>query len=434
MPFSDPATQHGQKHEAQLPPVHHFGWQALEHALTQILLAAEGSTAPHPVVLLRVDLLRSTIPDAGTDWPMVSTLADHALNLLLAALPAGTGSFSPFATQLALVVTPQTDDATVESVLENIVATAETCLTGGLDIDGIPFSFDALIGAAAFPADGNSARSLITAANAALFAAQFKGISSRTATAGKTRQYTAHIQTDHALRRAILHEDLQLEFLPIMESTSELIIGFEARPLWVPPENIENTLPIPVSMSHAARLGLIEPLNIWTLKNACFQALTWSQPLGVSVSISPIWLGQERLSETLRGLLAESGLPAQRLQLELSERHYFSAPEIARKELARVRAMGVRLAMDKFGTGYSSLERLKHYPFDQVKLDSTFTHNILEDWRAQALLRSILHLVSSLDMRCCATGVETQEQFAFLAVNGCHEIQGKVAGPSIETC
>lgn len=290
------------------------------------------------------------------------------------------------------------------------------------------------MGAAAFPENGNSASTLMTAANAALFAAEADGVPSQTATETNTSRYIAHIQHDHALRRAIVCEELHLEFLPVMESASERIIGFEARPLWVRPDHAEDNLATPVSMHHAARLGLIEALNIWTLKNACVQALNWSQPLGVSISISPTWLGHERLSETLRSLLAETGFPAQRLQLELSERHSFSAPDIARKELARIRAMGVRLALDKFGTGYSSLERLKHYPFDQVKLDSTFTHNILEDWRAQALLRAILHLVSSLDMRCCATGVETQEQFAFLAVNGCQEVQGKVAGPSIETC
>lgn len=429
MPLSAPASLHEPLREASLLPEHSTGWQALEYALSYILQAAEASILAVPAILLRVDLLHRTATYPGADWQMVSSLVQQALDQLLAALPVDTRSFSLSATQLALVVTPYKPDETVQS----LVAAVESCLSGTVQRDGVPFTLDALIGAAAFPEDGTTASSLITAANAALFAAQVESVTSRTATKDKTLFYATHVLTDHALRRAITHGELRLEFLPVMESTSERIIGFEARPLWVRPEHEDSHLATPVSLSHAVRLGLVEALNIWTLKNACRQALTWSQPLGVSICISPTWLGHERLSDTLRTLLAETGLPAQRLQLELSEHHYFSAPDVARKELARVRAMGVRLSLDRFGTGYSSLERLKRYPFDQVKLDSIFIHNILEDWRAQALLRSILHLVSSLDMRCCATGVETQEQFAFLALNGCHEV-GKVVGPAVETC
>ena len=430
MPLSDPSTPHGQNYEAQTLLQHPSGWHVLEHVLGHALQAMGHTTQSASVILLRVALQHTAFADNEADWQTTCSLAQQAQHRLLSALPEGTQSISLSSTQLALVLTPLAPDET----LQDILVTAEAALSGSVEIEGVPLAFDALMGASTFPDNGDSARALMTAANAALFEARIENGSAHAATQQGTKAYTDHVLQDHALRRAIAFEDIHLEFLPVMESTSERIIGFEARPLWVQPDHAEDNLASPVSLRQASRLGLIEALNIWTLKTACEQALTWSQPLGVSVSISPTWLEHERLSETLRALLANTGFPAQRLQLELSDRHYFSAPEIARKELSRIRAMGVRLALDKFGTGYSSLERLKHYPFDQVKLDSTFTHNILEDWRAQALLRSILHLIASLDMRCCATGVETQEQFAFLAVNGCQEVQGKVAGPSIESC
>lgn len=430
MHLSDQSTSHGQKPEADTLPGCSSGWQALECALTQTLEGVMQAPQDASVALLRIALLHGSSTEIETDWLAASSLTRQILERLHKALPQTLHSFCISPTQLALVLQADPNGET----LAELVANAEEALSRTVEIEESPILAEAVTGAAVFPQDGTTAGALITAANAALFEAHSKGVSYQEASADSTESYSDHIAQDHALRRAITRADLHLEFLPVMESTSERIIGFEARPLWIRPEHRHEHRTTPVNLRQATRLGLIETLNIWTLKNACLQALTWSQPLGVSVGISPLWLSHERLSETLRKLLAETGFPAQRLQLELSERSFFSAPEIARKELARIRAMGVRLALDNFGMGYSSLERLKHYPFDQIKLDSTFTHNILEDWRAQALLRAILHLVSSLDMRCCATGVETQEQFAFLAVNGCQEIQGKVAGPSIETC
>ena len=139
----------------------------------------------------------------------------------------------------------------------------------------------------------------------------------------------------------------------------------------------------------------------------------------------------ERLSKLVKEILQESGLAPERLQIEMSEPRFFGPEDITFRELSRVRALGVRLALDDFGSGFSSLERLRFYPLDQIKLDRRFINSLGENNRANEVMCAILALARALNITTCAKGVETESQMAFLDAYGCEEVQGYLLGSPV---
>jgi EAL domain-containing protein (putative c-di-GMP-specific phosphodiesterase class I) len=177
--------------------------------------------------------------------------------------------------------------------------------------------------------------------------------------------------------------------------------------------------------------GLIEPLGRWVLERACAEAATWPYPLSVSVNLSAAQFRNDDLVPDVARALQRAGLPATRLELEITESLLMSNTEQVIRTLDALSAMGVRIAMDDFGTGYSSLAYLWRFPFDKVKIDRAFTQGLGSDPKVSLIVHSIISLAHSLRIRVNAEGVETPAQMRALQRHGCDELQGFLLGKPV---
>ena len=177
----------------------------------------------------------------------------------------------------------------------------------------------------------------------------------------------------------------------------------------------------------AEEVGLIVPLGEWVLHRACADAAGWPGQAKVAVNLSAVQFKGDALVPVVVAALAASGLPACRLELEITEGVLLQNTEAAIETLRQLKELGVRVAMDDFGTGYSSLSYLHRFPFDKIKIDRSFVRE-LQRADAEAIVRAVIGLGQSLGMATCAEGVETAEQLAFLKREGCDEAQGYYFG------
>jgi EAL domain-containing protein (putative c-di-GMP-specific phosphodiesterase class I) len=186
----------------------------------------------------------------------------------------------------------------------------------------------------------------------------------------------------------------------------------------------------------AEEMGLIPALGAWVLRRACTEAAAWPHPWRVAVNVSPLQLADASLPGLVAEVLAETGLAAERLEIELTETAIVEDQERALSTLRAIKALGVRVALDDFGTGYSSLKTLRSFPFDKIKLDRFFMAEIESSAEAMAVIRSVLALGKSLAIPVLAEGVERPEQLAILRAEGCDEAQGFLLGrpsPSVSS-
>jgi EAL domain-containing protein (putative c-di-GMP-specific phosphodiesterase class I) len=229
------------------------------------------------------------------------------------------------------------------------------------------------------------------------------------------------------IRNAVADAAFELHFQPIFSTRDARLSGFEAL-LRLPKEgggNISPALFVPV----AERLGLIGEIGEWVIRHACATAATWPAKLSVAVNLSPAQFEDGRLVETVRAALNDSGLAANRLELEITEGLLLSHTEAVLRQLAELKALGARIAMDDFGTGYSSLSYLWKFPFDKLKIDQSFVRALGGAGEHPAsIIEAIVALGRSLDMCINAEGVETKSQARHLVRLGCDELQGFYLG------
>jgi EAL domain-containing protein (putative c-di-GMP-specific phosphodiesterase class I) len=240
---------------------------------------------------------------------------------------------------------------------------------------------------------------------------------------------TRYVDIDTNLRKAIGTPEFTLVYQPIFDLDSGRMISVEALARWHHPElgQVSPAEFIPV----AEESGLISMLGRWVLNEACGQLAVWRErapdtaPRTVSVNVSRAELALgERLLEKVHAALWSSGLPPQCLQLEVTERDVMVDPAATLSLMHALRDMGVKLAMDDFGTGTSSLGYLRDYPFDVIKLDRSFVHDVTVNEDVLAVLEASVRLVQDLGKTSVAEGVETPQQLAILRSLGCHMGQG----------
>ncbi len=174
----------------------------------------------------------------------------------------------------------------------------------------------------------------------------------------------------------------------------------------------------------AEETGLIGPLGLFVLRQACADAAKWPDEVKVAVNLSPMQFKSGSLLQAVRDALADSGLSPTRLELEITETLLLDKSEHVLATLHALRALGVRISMDDFGTGYSSLSYLRSFPFDKIKIDRSFVHDIGANTDSQAIVRAIVSLGSSLGIKITAEGVENERDLAYLKAEGCTEGQG----------
>jgi EAL domain-containing protein (putative c-di-GMP-specific phosphodiesterase class I) len=228
-------------------------------------------------------------------------------------------------------------------------------------------------------------------------------------------------QLEFDLREALMGRALTLNYQPVMNPESEQICGFEALLRWSHPTQgmISPADFIPI----AEDTGLIVPLGAWVLHEACRVAAAWPDELRIAVNVSAVQFLKPGLEESVASALAASGLPAQRLELEITESVLIREAETALACLHRIRCMGVRIALDDFGTGYSSLSYLRIFPFDKIKIDKSFVQDIASPDTA-AIIRAIVSIGKQTKATITAEGVETRAQLDLVVEESCDEIQG----------
>jgi len=224
------------------------------------------------------------------------------------------------------------------------------------------------------------------------------------------------------MRAALLRGEFEVYYQPIYDLETDRIICFEALVRWNHPLR-GITLPadfIPL----AEETGLIVPIGDWVLRKACMDAVSWSQDVCVAVNLSPAQFKNRNLVPSVIAALSASGLAANRLELEITESVLLQDSEATLAALHKLREFGIRISMDDFGTGYSSLSYLRSFPFDKIKIDQSFVHELASRGDSMAIIRAVTGLGKNLGIATTAEGVETNEQLALLRAEGCTEVQG----------
>ncbi len=295
------------------------------------------------------------------------------------------------------------------------------------EIGGQSMGITASIGISVSPKNGQDAETLLKCADAALLRAKQAGRNTfRFYSPEMDADAERRLAIESGLRNALECEQMSVHYQPQISLESGHMIGMEALLRWTHPDlgNISPAEFIPI----AEETGHIVPIGLWVLKTACKQTKEWldlgMQPLRVSVNLSPRQFRQPNLVSQISEALAESGLPATALELEITETAFIDDIDEAVSVCRKLKAMGLHLSLDDFGTGYSSLSYISRFPFDKLKIDQSFVRDIVENPVNAAVATAAIVMARSLNLSVLAEGVETEAQASFLRGRRCNAIQG----------
>ena len=327
--------------------------------------------------------------------------------------------------EFAIVQTPLQDPKDAEGLAQRIrqAVTSDT-----YELDGHQTTTDLSIGIALAPGDGTAMDDLVKHADLALYGAKAEGRANyRYFEPEMNARMKQRRSLEIDLRSAIVNNEFELHYQPLINLQTQAIVGCEALLRWRHPQRgmIAPLTFIPV----AEETGLINAIGDWVLRQACLEAMNWPSHISVAVNVSPVQFKTPSLVLTVISALAASGLPAHRLELEVTESVLMQNNEATLAMLHQIRDLGVRISMDDFGTGYSSLSYLRSFPFDKIKIDRSFIGDLSKGDDAVAIVHAILTLATSLKMTTTAEGVETAEQQRLLQATGCNEMQGFLFSP-----
>jgi diguanylate cyclase (GGDEF)-like protein len=321
--------------------------------------------------------------------------------------------------EFGLLVTGLGESADPASLAQSIHA----ALNDEVDIGGRGVQLTASFGVAVGPSDGATSDELLKNADLALYRAKSEGKGTyHFFEAALDEEARRRRQLELDLRRAVREGGFELHFQPLYSMAQQRLKGFEALIRWNHPERglVSPADFIPL----AEETGLIVQIGEWVIRDACARAAAWPGELSVAVNISPRQFVSPVLAQTIVQSLAASGLPAHRLELEITESIFIGNVERTLAMLHSLRALGVRIALDDFGTGYSSLSYLRSFPFDKLKIDQSFVRDLGRDASAGAIIRAITTLAAALGIETLAEGVEFESTMEALRHEGCDLIQG----------
>ncbi len=313
--------------------------------------------------------------------------------------------------------------ARAAEVAQRVIAS----LTEPFEVGASFLQINTSIGVSLYPQHGADADELLKNADTALYSAKRAGRGTQRmfdpAMDAELRR-RRHLEQD--LRLAIRRRTLDIHFQPLFKNDGKTLAGFEALARWRHPAfgPISPADFIPL----AEESGLIVPLGRLVLDIACAEAASWSQPHRIAVNISPAQLRAGNLVATVTEVLARTGLPPSRLELEVTESLLIEDTEATLTTLSALKALGLRIVLDDFGTGYSSLSYLRRFPFDKLKIDRSFIQALGENDEAMAIVRAIVALADSLTLDVTAEGVETETQLRLLQEESNAEMQGYLLG------
>ncbi|WP_448030221.1 bifunctional diguanylate cyclase/phosphodiesterase [Bradyrhizobium liaoningense] len=283
------------------------------------------------------------------------------------------------------------------------------------------------IGIAIAPDHGSDQEQLLKKADLALYRSKSAGRNCFTIyDEAMSAELEARNTLEGDLRDAIAQCQLEVHYQPFVDALGGVRRGFEALVRWRHPTR--GLIPPDQFISLAEETGLIVPLGEFVLRRACADAAGWPSDLMVAVNLSPIQFKEAELFEMICAALADSGLPPQRLEIEITESVLLERAAENHAFMERLKSIGIELALDDFGTGYSSLSYLTAFPFDKIKIDKSFIRNLTHRPRSSAIISAIVTLARGLDMSVTAEGVETSEEFERLKALGVNFAQGYLFG------
>jgi diguanylate cyclase (GGDEF)-like protein len=294
-------------------------------------------------------------------------------------------------------------------------------------IDAHELHISTSIGVSLFPLDGADAETLIKNADTAMYQAKANGRKSyRFFEPEMNLRAVERRSIEEGLRRALERQEFVLHYQPQLDIATGKIHGAEALIRWVHP--VHGSMPPNAFISVAEDSGLIVPLGRWVLQEACRQVKAWADAgaprLRIAVNVSAMEFQNKQFMQGVFETLEDTGLAPDTLELELTESVLMRRTSNASDVLKAFRAKGVRLALDDFGTGYSSLSYLTRFPMDTLKIDQSFIRQITETPSETAIVKAVLSMAQSLNLRVVAEGVETLGELAFLRQHKCDEAQG----------
>ena len=378
-------------------------------------LAARGT--PHSVLCLDLDHFKTVNDTLG--HPVGDALL-QAVTARLRRCCRDTDLIARLGGDEFAIIMPlsrHTQDAGV--LAERLIG--ELCLP--FDLLGHQIVIGCSIGIGSTPGDSTDADSLLKCADLALYKAKADG---RNCFRFFEPAMDAALQKRQALeselRQAFLNKEFALYYQPLIDTQSDCVSGFEALLRWHRPDGsyVGPDQFIPV----AEEMGLIVPLGRWVLETACREAVSWPSHITIAVNISSAQFRSRNFIDTVRGALDDSGLPAHRLELEITEGLLLHDVAETVATLYQIRELGILVSMDDFGTGYSSLSYLLKFPFDKVRLDRSFMTDLGNGGHRDAIVTAVTAMCDALGMQTVGEGVETQEQLSFLKGRNCAEVQG----------
>ena len=293
--------------------------------------------------------------------------------------------------------------------------------------DGISLIVGAAVGVATTVRDGRDLDGLIRKSDLAMYSAKSHAAANVCLyDAEMDKQNRERILLINDLRKALENGEFELVYQLQNEVDSRNASGFEALLRWNHPVRgrISPAQFIPI----AEQTGLIREIGLWVLRTACNEAASWPAPLRIAVNVAPQQLAQPSFTEHLSDILMESAIDPARLELEITEASIIDDQEHALSVMHRIKAMGVKIAMDDFGTGFSSLAMLRAFPFDKIKIDRSFVQDVHADEQRAAIVRSTLLLGEALRIPVLAEGVEFETELSFLREERCRFVQGFLFG------
>ena len=325
--------------------------------------------------------------------------------------------------EFTLVLHDAPRDAAASPLLQQVLEQ----LAAPVLLDGQQMIVTCSIGVSRYPADGDEPQQLLKHADIAMYRAKEAGRNQiQFYEAAMNLRIAERALIEAQLRQALLRDELSLHYQPRVDLRSGQVTGMEALLRWHHPQ-LGMVAPARF-IGVAEETGLIVAIGAWVIRTACAQNRAWQAAglplLRVAVNLSARQFRDRGLEQTIVAALADSGLEAQYLELELTESLMMQNVDEAVLTLQRLKRLGVALSIDDFGTGYSSLAYLKLFPLDYLKIDKSFVHDMLSDPNGAAIVRSVIALGHSLNFKIIAEGVETAEQLAYLARHQCDEMQG----------
>jgi diguanylate cyclase (GGDEF)-like protein/PAS domain S-box-containing protein len=390
--------------------------------LEQALAAQHG--APGDAALLLLDLDRFKEVNDTMGHPAGDALLRQVAQRLL-RLVGNAGKVGRLGGDEFQIVLPGPRDP---GELARLAGAIIQSISQPYSVDGSQVVIGVSIGIAIAPRDGANSETLIRNADLALYAAKGDG-------RGVFRSYAPamHAEAEDRrrleadLREAIGTGGLHIEYQPVVCASTERITGFESLVRWEHP--VRGPISPAIFLPIAEEAGLIGAIGEWVLRTACRDAVEWPQEIRVAVNVSPVQFANAALPSLVMSALANAGLPASRLELEITENVLLADGADTDGMFAALKAIGVRLVLDDFGTGYSALGYLKSAPFDKIKIDQSFVRGAaINGSRNAAIVKSMVSLAEALGMDTTAEGAETLDELALIRSLGCSHVQGYIYG------